>query len=215
MSQQTNRRGRMALIITGAIASLLVGFTLTPTFAAIVASIQNSTNTATTGTLTMKETSGTYTCNSTDGSGSTTNTATCATINKYGGTATALVPGGTPITTTLAIQNTGSIAATGFGLTPGACTQSAVAGTSFSGSATDLCAKIKVTIKSGSVTIYDGTAADLATGGQIDLLAKLGKTSVAAGESVPLSVAVQLDASAGAAYQALQISQPLTWTFSA
>ncbi len=211
----TQNRTRVALVVTGAIASLLIGFTLTPTFAAIVASIQNSTNTASTGTLTMKETSGTYTCNSTDGSGSTTNTATCASINKYGGTANALVPGAAPVTTDITIQNTGSLAATSFGLTPGACVQSPVSGASFSGSASDLCDKINVTIKSGSVTIFTGTAGSLATGGQVNLLTALSKTSIAPNESVPLSISVSLDSSAGATYQALQISQPLTWTFSA
>lgn len=146
--KQQHGNGRIALVITGAFSALVLGFTLTPTFAAVVASIQNSTNTASTGTLTMKETSGAYTCHSTDGAGATTNTATCATINKYGGTDTALTPGGAPKVTNLAIENTGSLAATSFSLTPGACTQSSVAGASFAGSANDLCGKIKVVITS-------------------------------------------------------------------
>lgn len=209
----THHRSRVALVVTGAIASLLIGFTLTPAFAGIVASIQNSTNTATTGTLTMKETlNGTTTvCNSTDGSGSTTNSATCSTINKYGGAS--LVPGAAATGTTIAIQNTGTIKATAFSLTPGTCSQSTVGSTS--GNATDLCAKVNVTIKSGSTTIFTGTAASLQAGGQIDLLAKLGKTGINANESVPFTVSVQLDNSATTAYQGLQLSQPLTWTFSA
>ena len=58
MKTMAYNRNRLIVVAAGAIASLLIGFTLTPTFAALVASIQNSTNTANTGTLTMKETSG-------------------------------------------------------------------------------------------------------------------------------------------------------------
>lgn len=211
-TQNTRRRG---LVITGIAGALMVAFTFTPTFAGFVASIQNSLNTASTGTLTMRETSGAATCNSTDGSGSSTNTATCATINKYGGTTTPLIAGGAPNTTTINLQNTGSTAATSFSLTPDACSQSAVAGSSMSGKATDLCSKIKVTIKSGSSTIFTGTAAQLQTGGAIDLLAKLSKTSIAPNETVPVTFEVSLDASANATHQGLQVSQPLTWAFGA
>lgn len=203
------------LIATGTLSALLIAFTFTPTFAGFAASIQNSLNTATTGTLTMKETSGSATCSSTDGAGASTNTATCSTINKYGGTSTPLVAGGAPNTTTINLQNTGSVAATSFSLTPGACSQSSVPGATLAGSANDLCSKVKVAVKSGSSTIYTGTAAGLQTGGAVDLLAKLGKANIAANESVPITFEVSLDASAGASYQGLQVSQPLTWTFGA
>ena len=153
MKTMAYNRNRLIVVAAGAIASLLIGFTLTPTFAALVASIQNSTNTANTGTLTMKETSGSASCNSFDSN--STNTATCSTINKYGGVT--LVPGGAAKETNLSIQNTGSMQATSFTLTPGACTQSAVGGSSFSGSATDLCDKIKVKITSGASVIFDGS----------------------------------------------------------
>ena len=90
-TQAGQSKKRIGLISTGIVGALLVAFTFTPTFAGFVASIQNTINSASTGTLTMKETSGTYTCNSTDGAGATTNSATCSTINKYGGTSTPLV----------------------------------------------------------------------------------------------------------------------------
>ena len=140
MKTMAYNRNRLIVVAAGAIASLLIGFTLTPTFAALVASIQNSTNTANTGTLTMKETSG---------------------------------------------------------------------------SATDLCDKIKVKITSGASVIFDGSAKAFQTGGAINLLAKLSKTGVNPSESIPIKVAVSLDSSAGPTYQGLQISQPMTWTFSA
>ena len=216
---------RIGLISTGIVGALLVAFTFTPTFAGFAASIQNTINSASTGTLTMKETSGTYTCNSTDGAGATTNSATCSTINKYGGTSTPLVAGGPAQTTNITLQNTGSVAATSFSLNPGTCSQSTsyyyktpqspVPGASLAGNATDLCSKVKVAIKSGSSTLFTGTAAQLQAGGAIDLLAKLSKATINAGESVPITFEVSLDASAGPTYQGLQVSQPLTWTFGA
>lgn len=211
MKNNSHKRSRIALVVTGAIASLLIGFTMTPTFAAIVASIQNSTNTASTGTLTMKESFGASTCNSFDGNNN--NSATCSTINKYGGQS--LVPGAAATETNITLQNTGTLAATSFSLTPGTCTQSAVSGASVSGTAADLCTKIKVRITSGSVVVFDGTAASLQAGGAINLLAKLSKSSIAPNESVPIKFAVSLDSTAGATHQGLQISQPLTWTFGA
>ena len=107
------------------------------------------------------------------------------------------------------------MAATSFSLNPGTCSQSKVPGASLAGNATDLCSKVKVAIKSGSSTLFTGTAAQLQTGGAIDLLAKLSKATIDAGESVPITFEVSLDASAGPTYQGLQVSQPLTWTFGA
>lgn len=206
----TQQKHRLALIATGAIASLMVGFTLTPTFAAIVASIQNTTNTASTGTLTMKESSGSANCNSFDSN--TTNTASCATINKYGGTTKALTPGGAATVTNITIQNTGNITANGFTLNPGTCTASNVQGASHSGNG-DLCDKIQVKIESGNTVIFNGTAKNFQAGGQIDLLNKLSKAGINASESVPFKFSVSLDSSADASHQGRQISQPMTWTF--
>ena len=200
-TQAGQGKKRIGLISTGIVGALLVAFTFTPTFAGFAASIQNTVNSASTGTLTMKETSGT------DGAGAATNSATCSTINKYGGTSTPLVAGGPAQTTNITLQNTGSVAATSFSLNPGTCSQSSVAGASMAGSATDFCSKVKVVIKSGSSTLFTGTAAQLQAGGAIDLLAKLSKATINAGESVPITFEVSLDASAG--------PQPLTWTFGA
>jgi hypothetical protein len=209
------KRSRLGLVIGGGATSLVLALSLNPTFSGIVAQITNSGNTAATGTLTMQETGtdatgAAVTCNSTDANSN--NAASCATINKYGGTATPLVPGAAPTVTSISIKNTGNIPATQFTVLGGACTQSAVSGASSNGTATDLCAKVNVVIKSGSTTIFSGTAASFANS-TTDILAKLGQSSVAAGASIPLTISAQLDASAGAAYQGLQISQPITWTF--
>ena len=82
-TQAGQGKKRIGLISTGIVGTLLVAFTFTPTFAGFAASIQNTVNSASTGTLTMKETSGTYTCNSTDGAGAATNSATCQNNQHY------------------------------------------------------------------------------------------------------------------------------------
>lgn len=208
----TRKRRRFAapVLVSGVAASALLGLSFTPTFSAFVASIQNSVNTAGTGYLTMQESSGSTVCNSTDGGSVSTNSATCSTINKYGGDLN-MVPGQT-VTTNITIKNTGTVDATTLTLTPGACTQSTNG--SLNGSATDLCSKLDVVIKGGSeasTTIFQGTAAELASGGVVAVPAPL--APVKAGVSIPMTVAVTLDSSAGSSYQGLAASQPLTWTF--
>lgn len=210
-SPASPKRPRFALytVIAGAVASLVLALGVSPTIAAFTASIQNSTNTVGTGFLSMQETSGSFTCNSTDGGSISTNSATCATINKYGGTATALAPGGSQ-TTSVTIKNTGNITANAFTLTPGACTQSNL-GTP-NGTATDLCSQITLLVKSGANTIYSGTLAAFTA--PVNLVTAPGGSTVAAGASVVYTFQVTLPASAGNTYQGLQVSQPLTWSFS-
>jgi hypothetical protein len=207
-SKQSKKKRGLALpvLVAGGVGSLLLAASMNTTFSAFVASITNSTNTAGTAALSMRETdaSGSVICDSTDGGSISTNAATCATINKYGGNL-AMVPGQT-VSTTVKIKNTGSVAANTFTLTPGAVTQSANG--SVNGSATDLGAKIKVVIKQDGATVANTTASALATGGVITLTGP-----VTAGTTSTFNFDVTLDASAGNAYQGLQISQPLTWTF--
>lgn len=49
------QRQRIGLATIGGIMTLMVAFSLTPTFAGVVATITNSVNTASTGTLVMEE----------------------------------------------------------------------------------------------------------------------------------------------------------------
>lgn len=217
MSETTNqkknhRRVAVPAVIAGGIGSLLLAFSMTPTFSALSAAIQNTADTAGTGTLVMQESNsdGSVLCTSTDGGSVSTNSATCATINKYGGNL-AMVPGQNA-TTTLSIKNIGTVPASSFSLTGGACVQSNN-GTS-NGTATNLCDKVNVVIKSGTTAIYSGTATGLATG-STDIFNKLSITTLAAGGSIPLTVSATIDASVGNTYQGLKISQPMTWTFGA
>jgi hypothetical protein len=207
---RSRRTTALPALISGGVSAVLLAFSMTPTFATLTAQIVHSANTAGTGALIMQETDGTNTCNSTDGGSISTNSATCSTINEYGGNL-AMVPGAAAVTN-ITIKDTGTVAASSFTLVGGTCAQTANG--SANGTAVDLCAKYTVLIQSGATTIYTGTAAAL--GGQtIDILSKLAVSNVAAGGSVPIKITATLDATAGNTYQGLKISQPLTWNFGA
>jgi hypothetical protein len=174
---------------------------------AFVASINNSANTAASGVLYMREqnSGATVTCLSTDGGTISTNSSTCSTINKFGGSTT-MVPG-TTVSTLVNITNMGTVSANTFTLTPAAtCTQSNN-GTP-NGSATDICAKMNVVITSGATTVFTGTLATLAGHAAFTL-----GTPVVAGSTVPFTFAVTLDSTAGNTYQGLAASLPLSWSF--
>lgn len=209
-TQPPHRRRFSPLVLAAGAGSVVaLSLSMTGTLSGFTASIANSVNTAASGTLVMQEqnAAGTVTCLSTDGGSVSTNAATCATINKYGGSTT-LVPG-TPVPTSITIKNVGTVPASTFSLTPGTCTQTNN-GTP-NGSALDFCTKLAVVIKSGATSVFSGTATSLATGGAITLPA--GIAPVAPGASVPFTFTVTLDAAAGNPYQGLAASQPLTWAF--
>ena len=200
LAKAKRRRFTPIALTTGVVAAALLSVSMTGTLSGFVASINNSTNTTATGALIMQEqnAAGTVTCLSTDGGTLSTNTATCATINKLGGSTT-MVPGQT-ITTNITIKNTGTVNAGSFTLTPSACTQSAAA--TPSGTATDLCTQLQLVIMQGSTQVYSGTAAGLGTA--VRTIAG----PPAAGASLPFSFAATLPAAAGNTYQC---AVPLLW----
>ncbi|NRG41290.1 hypothetical protein GTU73_16955 [Rathayibacter sp. VKM Ac-2804] len=216
MSNHTAKRKRVRfaplVLATSVAAAALLSVSMSGTLSGFVASITNTNNTAASGSLVMEEKStgaNPVTCLSTDGGSVSTNTATCSTINKFGGSTT-MIPGQT-VTTAITIKNAGTVSANTFTLTPGAkCEQTAntAAGT-LSGTATDFCSKLNVVITSGSTTVYSGTAAALAG----SAAKSLATAPVTAGTSTPFTIAVTLDSSAGNTYQGLSGSLPLTWTF--
>ena len=194
-------------LVSGLAVAALSFTTLSGSLAGFAASITNSTNSAASGVLVMQETNaaGTVTCTSTDGGTVSTNSSTCSTINKFGGSTT-MVPG-VPVVTSVTIKNAGTVPANSFTLTPGAtCTQSTNG--ALNGSATDFCSKLDVVITSGTTTIFDGTAASLAGAAPLAL-----STPVAPGASVPFTFTTTLSSTAGDTYQGLAASLPLTWTF--
>lgn len=203
------RRIVPATLVSGVAVAALAMTTLSGSLAGFAASITNSNNTAASGVLVMQETSGsgtgTVTCTSTDGGTVSTNSSTCSTINKFGGSTT-MVPGA-PVTTTINIKNVGTVPANTFTLTPGAtCTQSNNG--ALNGSATDFCAKLGVVITSGATTVFSGTAATLAGSAPISL-----PVPVAPGATVPFTFVTTLSSTAGNTYQGLAASLPMTWTF--
>ncbi|AMM21995.1 hypothetical protein AX769_19895 [Frondihabitans sp. PAMC 28766] len=196
-------------IATGVLGAVLLSVSMSGTLSGFVASIQNTSNTTASGALTMQETSsatGTaVTCNSTDGGTVSTNAATCATINKYGGSTT-MIPGQT-VSTAIAIKNTGTVAASTFALAAGTCTQ----GTNgaLNGTASDLCTQMTVVITNTttSTAVFSGTLAAFKTQGSIPLGA------AAPGASTAFTIAVTLPSTLGNTYQGLSVSQPMTWTY--
>ena len=190
----------------------LLSMSVTGTLSGFAAQITNSTNSATTGSLTMQETGpgstgSQVTCNSTDRGSVATNTAACSTINKFGGSTT-MVPGGTPVSTTVTITNTGSVRASSFTLTPGiSCEQTG----NVSGSATDLCSKMNLTITQQGISspVFTGTLKSFADGYPTPIeFSGLDK-----GGSSTFTFSVGLASSADATYQGLTATMPMTWTF--
>ena len=198
-------------VVTGLVAAVLMALTMSGTMSAFTASITNSNNTATTGTLLMREvgTPGAtcYSNGSDKASVSTTgNTATCTSNNKF---STAALKPGEPTDTGIAIWNDGTLAASSFTLAAtGPCAPGKTGSTS--GTASDICDKIRVLVVSSGVTHFDGTLTQLgasttpitlppaAASGKKDFLFK---TTLAAGASND--------------YQGLTATVPLTWTFTA
>jgi hypothetical protein len=188
-------------------AALLAGST-TGTLSGFVASVTGTTNSAGDGVLTMAEqtTTGTVLCSSTDGTSITsTNSASCAGVNKFGG-GTTLTPGDT-VSTTVVIKNTGTVAAKTFAVSGGACTPS-FTGTPH-GAATNICSTMTLVISSpNNPNAYTGTVGGLAAVSKP--LAVL-----AANTSETFTFTVGLPSSADNTYQGLAASMPVTWTFTA
>lgn len=187
----------------------LLSMSVTGTLSGFTAAITNSANTVTTGSLVLQEGVGsnatTFTCTSVDGSSITTNSSTCATINKFGGTGYQTMTPGATVTQNVTFKNAGTLNASTFTLAPAGCTQSAVGGAS--GSATDLCSKLSVVVtQSGtpSTTVYTGTLAGFTASRSL--------TTLSSGASSTFTFAVTLDSNVGNAYQGLQASVPMTWT---
>jgi hypothetical protein len=207
------KKRSMSLVFSAGVSSLVLALSMIPTLGAFTASISGDVNNAGTGTIVMQEmdSSGTITCLSTDGGGLAVNAASCPGINRYGGSV-GMRPGDSAVVVTY-IRNIGTIAASSFSLTPGACVQSAT-GTR-PGSATDFCSRISVSITSDAATIFSGTAETLGAAGTIDLLSRLGLARVESGLQITFTVTTTMDATVDNSYQGLKVSQPMTWTFSA
>lgn len=196
-------------LTTVLLSAALLSLSVTGTLSGFTAAITNSMNTVTTGSLVLQEGVGsnatTFACTSADGSSITTNSSTCATINKFGGTGSQTMVPGQTVTQSVTFKNSGTIAAGTFTLQPTACTQSTV--TAPAGSATDLCSKLSVVVTqvgASTPTVYSGTLAGFTASQTL--------ATLAAGASTTFTFAVTLASGAGNSYQGLQASVPMTWT---
>ncbi|GAA4099437.1 hypothetical protein ACFFOS_22215 [Nocardioides kongjuensis] len=201
------RRRSLVLAAAGATAAVIlvlgISGTLSSWTSAIITNDDNTVEAA--QSLVLQETGpGNVVCTSTDGGGSG-NSATCSTIDKYGGTAVPLGPGDHQ-TVTVSLENTG----TGSGaltLAPGSCVTSAG---SPSASA-DLCDVATVTVACTTPSTVDTTATPVA----LSALAQLSVvTTLAAGESTDCTFDVALPASASPQVGGQVATQPLVWTLS-
>jgi hypothetical protein len=188
----------------GLLAAGVLAASTTGTLGGFVATITNGTNTAASGVLTMHAASsdGTVTCDSTDGGGVSVNSATCSTLDEFGGSTT-LTPGQS-LTTNVAITNSGTVTAQSFALTAGDCAQSNNG--ALNGTATDMCGMV-LKIVSGGTTLYNGTLAGFKANGPVSL------SALAPGTSKSFAFTVAIPSSADNSYQGLKASLPLTWTF--
>lgn len=213
------RRARLVPIAltTAALSSAVLGASVTGTLSAFNASITNTTNTAASGSLVMRETNSDGSVSCLSSSGTNNSYTSCGTINKYGGTATPFTPG-VSRTTTVSIANTGTTAATAFVLRPGTCTKSDV-GTSNTGT---LCDGLHLTLTCTPVS-SGGTA-----GSSVALYTDQTLTSIAnADKSIPsacipaagangttrFDFALAMPSGQDNTVQGQQVSQPLVWTF--
>lgn len=218
-SNRPARRGRGLPLLwgAGAAAALLLVLSTSGTLSAWTSAIiTNDTNTvATASAVILKEVGPTAaTCLSSSGVG---NSYTCSTVNKYGGTASPLNPGGSQVTDVV-FSNVGGSAASSFVLTTGSCSQTPTAG-SGTPSAANVCTNGDLTVAiscSDGGTYSAGSAwADLvqAAAAPSSMTATLTHTAtLAAGASFTCRFTVALASGANVLDQGITASQPLTWT---
>lgn len=214
----TRRRVRFApmAIAIGVLSAAALGFSTTGTFAAFTATITNSTNTASTGALNMKETDSTGSGTICQTASTSTNTVTCAGINKYGGTgSTALTPNATTGATTVRIYDTGSLTPATFTVTPQTCTPSG-------GGGGNLCGQLTLAITcqiNGTGTAYPVTSGStltaLATAGAINIgtVAPSCVPLASNGNYVTFAFVISMSSGTDNSMQGVTASQPIQWQF--
>ncbi|MGI6612046.1 MAG: hypothetical protein ACOX0Z_00505 [Candidatus Nanosyncoccaceae bacterium] len=215
------KKQRLGLVITGGLMSLLVAFSLTPTFAGMVAAIKNTDNSASTGTVILVETGpdsggSSTTCSSTSGSG---NSYDCITINKFGnnGVDTLLSPGGSN-STTINLKNTGNLSAAKIAVVAGECLED---GSTAPASPGSICDMVDITITAGGQQIFPTAALPgaktvrdfyTAAASGLDFSTATGVLTALNGTGgVDVVITTTLKSTAGAPFQGKEISQAITW----
>ncbi|MBO9521278.1 MAG: hypothetical protein J7518_07050 [Nocardioidaceae bacterium] len=213
------RRGRAVLIavLGSTVAALVLTLGVNGTLASWTSAvIGNDTNTvATANAVILREVSGANTCLSSSGAA---NSFTCSTINKYGGTASPLAPGGSQ-QVDVVFSNVGAAAAGTFSLAAGSCSQTPTAG-SGTPAAANVCTSgdltVAVSCSNGSSYAAGSAWTDLvyAAGAPGSLGTLTHTATLAAGSSFTCRFTVALSGTASVLAQGITASQPLTWTLS-
>lgn len=135
--------------------------------------------------------------------------ASCSSIDAFGA-APAVGPGRSR-ETTMVFTNTGSIPATSFAVDAGACSQVSTGRTG--GSATDLCDLFTVKLTVPGATVFEGSVAEFGRTGPIEILDRAGVGLLTGGQSIAVTLTLQLSDRADNRYQGLRIAAPISWTF--
>jgi hypothetical protein len=184
--------------------------------------LTNSNNTAATaGAVVLKEVNGANTCISSQGGG-VSNSYTCATINKYGGTATPLTPG-TQQQVDVTFSNVGTQAASSFKLEPQTCSQTPAAAAT-APAVNNLCTAgatelgVAASCSDGATYASANAWTDLtyASGAPGAMPAALTHTaSLAVNASWTCRFTVALGSNASPSSSGITVSQALKWTLAA
>lgn len=209
------RHGSTPLWIGGVIAALLLTLGVNGTLSSWTqAIITNSNNSVATGTaVILQETSGANTCIS---SSNANNQSTCSTINKYGGTTTPLIPGGTQ-QVDATFTNVGSVAGSSFVLAAAACVQTPAAGAG-TPPAANVCTNgdLTVQVRCTDGATFTGTPyADLTFGPAAPGTFTGPYThtaTIAINGSITCRFIVALSATATPTDQGITVTQQMTWT---
>jgi len=202
-----------ASAVSAAVLVLGVNGTLSAWTSAVITNDTN--NVATAKALILKEAGpGAQTCFS---STAADNSFTCSTINKYGGTTTPLLPGGSQ-TTDVTFTNVGSAVGATFKLASGACTQTPVANAGITPAINNLCSatnELTVAVTCTDGATYTGTPwTDLKyAAGPVSGIGTLTHTAaIAANASWTCRFTTALNSNASVTDQGITLAQPLTWT---
>jgi hypothetical protein len=215
------RRITPLFVVAGLVGAAVLALATTGVLSGFTASITNSTNTISTGTLLMQESGQSQTCLSTTTGPITTNAGVCATINKFGLANTLSVPGSS-YTSTITVKNTGTVPANTFTLTPSGCT-STTPGTG-TGSDAAFCGKVLISIEDDTTTpscLIGGTAGSACPATPTATLTTWAAASnlnatagpLAGGASRVYKFTVIVSATADNTDQGLAASEPLVWAF--
>jgi hypothetical protein len=220
-----DRKG-LAAAIVGVVA---LGATAGMTLGGFSATIDNPTNTFSSGTIQLEEGVAATSCFSTGtgsgGSVDSANTGTCSSEDDLGA-ALDQVPDGTPVSTTVTLTNVGNVGPPACAPAAGACTAAAASddGAYVGADTSGYCGEVDVTVANGTsgatdACVYPTTVGACPAPSNTYTLASMASADyttpmspLAAGASATYTFTVELDPGATNADQGLTATIPLTWS---